>query len=107
MSYEDEDEDEDEELLHILDLEEMPALPRYKYSVHVGDRIEYKSYESKNLVEATVMEISDPILIGDATSSIHTSLGFDGLDSEWNSRFNIISSKHSDAPPVKTWHDIK
>ena len=71
---------------------------KFKYSLHVGDMIEYRRYDDKGLVKATVTKIGESNFITDERPAITTSLPFAPL-TEHNPGIKILTCIHKNAPP--------
>ncbi len=101
------DESEPNELLHCDDLEELPELPRYKYSLHVGDVVKYTvmlqdGSHKIETIEATVLKIQWEGIFKNSwhvkTSSAHPLMT--------GNSFYVVSSCKKNAPPREMKHEM-
>ena len=88
------DEDEDDELLNVDDLEDLPALSRFKYTLRVGDVIRYKPFDEDEKITATVVEIGESNF-HDEPAAVRTSSTFAVLDWTHNDGFEVVSSRRT------------
>ena len=76
------------------------------YSLHAGDKMEYRRYPENTLVRAFVTEIGKSNFTTDLEPAIRTSLTLAPL-TEHNPSFRIITSERDDAPPIGEWTSIE
>ena len=87
----------EDEVLHVEDILDCTELPKFKYTLRVGDEVKY--HNGHTTITEVVTTIAESLMLETTRPVVLTTAMLDPV----KFTFAIVKSKHKDAPPKGEW----
>ena len=99
-----------DDYLHVDNIKQFMASPKFQYSLRVGDLIEFKKFDEQNglrvvneNVQGKVKKIAKPFWTTDILPDIETYHSSPFGEVSGNTMFRVVESSYEDVPPKDQW----